>query len=44
VNKPENEDIGGEYREFDTEDLNFQPEFAEGADIGKSSLFPFDAC
>jgi hypothetical protein len=24
VNEPENEDVGGEYREFDTEDLNFQ--------------------
>jgi hypothetical protein len=44
VNEPENEDVGSEYREFDTEDPNFQQEFAEDADVGKSSLFPFDAC
>jgi hypothetical protein len=40
VNEPENEDVGGEYREFDAEEPDCQQEFADG---GKSSLFPFDA-
>ena len=44
VNKPENEDVRDEYREFDAEDPDCQQEFAEDADGGKSSLFPFDAC
>jgi hypothetical protein len=44
VNKPENKDVEGEYREFDAEDLDCQQEFAEDADGGKSSLFPFNAC
>jgi hypothetical protein len=44
VNKPENEDVGGEYGEFDAEEPDYQQEFAEDADGGKSSLFPFDAC
>jgi hypothetical protein len=43
VNESENDDVGGEYREFDTEDPDWQQEFAEDADGGKSSLFPFDA-
>jgi hypothetical protein len=38
------DEFGGEYREFDAEDLNYQQEFAENADGGKSNLFPFDAC
>lgn len=44
VNEPENEDVGGEYREFDAEDPDGQQEFAEDADGGKSDLIPFDAC
>jgi hypothetical protein len=44
VNEPENEDIGNEYRKFDTEDLNYQQEFLEDADGGKSNLIPFHAC
>jgi hypothetical protein len=40
VNEPENEDVGGEYREFDAEELDCQQEFLEDADGGKSSLFP----
>jgi hypothetical protein len=44
VNEPENEDVGGKYREFDAEELDYQQEFTEDADGGKSSLFPFDAC
>jgi hypothetical protein len=44
VNKPENEDVGGEYREFDTKDPDSQQEFAEDANEGKSDLIPFDAC
>jgi hypothetical protein len=43
VNEPENEDVRGEYREFNAEELNYQQEFAEDTDGGKSSLFPFDA-
>jgi hypothetical protein len=43
VNEPENEDVGGEYREFDAKEPDCQQEFAEDADGGKSSLFPFDA-
>jgi hypothetical protein len=38
------EDIGDEYREFDAEDPNYQQEFAEGTNGGKSNLIPFDAC
>jgi hypothetical protein len=41
VNELEND--GGEYREFNAEDPDCQQEFAEDADGGKSSLFPFDA-
>jgi hypothetical protein len=37
-------EFGGENREFNVEDLNCQQDFAEDADGGKSSLFPFDAC
>jgi hypothetical protein len=44
VNEPENEDVGGEHREFDAEEPPCQQEFAEDVDGGKSSLFPFDAC
>jgi hypothetical protein len=44
VNELENEDVGGEYREFDAEKPDCQQEFAEDADGGKSSLFPYDAC
>jgi hypothetical protein len=29
VNEPENEDIRGEYREFDAEDMDGQQEFTE---------------
>jgi hypothetical protein len=43
VNEPKNEDIGNEYRKFDTEDPNYQ-EFLEDADRGKSNLIPFHAC
>ena len=43
VNEPENEDVGDEYHEFDAEDQNYQQEFAEDADGGKSNLIPFDA-
>ena len=43
VNEPENEDVGGEYREFDPEDPNYEQEFAKDADGGKSNLIPFDA-
>ncbi|CAD6265149.1 unnamed protein product [Miscanthus lutarioriparius] len=43
VNEPEDEDAGGEYREFDPKDPNFQQEFAEDVDGGKSNLIPFDA-
>jgi hypothetical protein len=43
VNKPENEDAGGEYHEIDAEKPDCQQEFAKDADGGKSSLFPFDA-
>jgi len=36
VNEPENEDVGGQYREFEAipEILNCQQEFAEDADRG----------
>jgi hypothetical protein len=44
VNEPENEDVGGEYREFDAEYPDGQQEFVEDADGGKSSLFSFGAC
>jgi hypothetical protein len=44
VNEPENEDVEGEYHEFDAEDPDGQQEFTEDTDEGKSSLFPFDAC
>jgi hypothetical protein len=44
VNEPEDKDVGGEYREFHAEDPDCQQEFAEDADGGKSSLFPFNAC
>jgi hypothetical protein len=43
VNEPKNEDIGGEYREFNAEEPDCQQEFAEDVDRGKSSLFSFDA-
>jgi hypothetical protein len=32
------DEFGGEYRKFDAEDLNYQQEFAEDADGGKSNL------
>ena len=38
VNEPENEDVGGQYREFDAEDPNYQQEFAKDADGGKYNL------
>jgi len=41
VNEPENENVGDEYREFDTKDLDCQHELAEDANEGKSNLFPF---
>jgi hypothetical protein len=44
VNEPKNEDVGGEYCEFDAKDPDGQQEFAEDADGNKSSLFPFDTC
>jgi hypothetical protein len=44
VNEPENENVEGKYREFDTKDTDCQWEFLEDADGDKSSLFPFDAC
>jgi hypothetical protein len=44
VNEPENEDVGGEYREFDAEDPDGQQEFAEDTDGDKSDLIPFDVC
>jgi hypothetical protein len=44
VNEPKNENVRGEYREFNAEDPDCQQEFLEDADGGKSSLFPFDAC
>ena len=44
VSEPENEDVGDEYREFDTEDPNYKQEFLEDVDGGKSNLIPFDAC
>ena len=44
VNEPEDEDAGGEYREFDPKDPNFRQEFAEDVDGGKSNLILFDAC
>ena len=44
LNKPEDEDVGGEYRDFDAGDPNNRREFAEDADGGKSNLIPFDAC
>jgi hypothetical protein len=44
VNEPENEYDGGKYREFDTEDPDYQPEFLEDANGDKSNIFPFDAC
>jgi hypothetical protein len=44
VNEPENKEVRGEYREFDTEDSDGQQEFAEDTDRGKSDLIPFDAC
>jgi hypothetical protein len=43
VNELEDEDVGGEYREFNAEDSDCQQEFLEDTDGGKSSLFPFDA-
>jgi hypothetical protein len=42
VNESENEDAGGEYREFDAEEPDCQQKFSEDPDGGKSSLFPFD--
>jgi hypothetical protein len=44
VNELQNEDVGGEYREFDAEDPDCQQEFLDDADGGKSRLFPFDVC
>jgi hypothetical protein len=44
VNESENEDVRGEYREFNTKEPNYQQEFAEDADRGKSNLILFDAC
>jgi hypothetical protein len=44
VNEPENEDIEGEYCEFDAEDPDGQQEFAEDADGGNFDLISFDAC
>jgi hypothetical protein len=44
VNESENEDVGGEYREFNAEELDCQQEFAEDIDGDKFNLFPFDAC
>jgi hypothetical protein len=44
VNEPEDEDVGGEYREFDAEDPDYQREFLEDVDGGKSNQFPFNAC
>jgi hypothetical protein len=44
VNELENEDVEGEYHEFDAEDLDYQQEFLEDADEGKSNIFSFDAC
>jgi hypothetical protein len=44
VNEPENEYVGGKYREFDTEDSDCQQEFLEDADGDKSNIFSFDAC
>jgi hypothetical protein len=44
VNEPEHRDVGGEYREFNAEEPDYQQEFAKDADRGKFSLFPFDAC
>jgi hypothetical protein len=44
VNESENEDVGGEYHEFNTQDPDCQQEFLEDADGSKSDLFPFDAC
>jgi hypothetical protein len=41
VNKSENEDVRGEYREFDPEDPNYEQGFAEDTDGGKSNLIPF---
>jgi hypothetical protein len=38
------DEYGGEYCEFDTEDPNYQQEFSEDTDGGKSNIFPFDAC
>jgi hypothetical protein len=38
------DEFGGEYREFDVENPNYQQEFAEDVDGGKSNLFSFDAC
>jgi hypothetical protein len=46
----EHEDLGGheefgrQYREFDPEDPNYQQEFVEDADGGKSIIILFDAC
>ena len=37
------EEFGGQYREFDPENLNYEQEFAEDTDGGKSNLIPFDA-
>ena len=43
MNEPENEDVGGEYREFDPEEPNYEQEFAEDAGGGKSNLILFNA-
>jgi hypothetical protein len=43
VNEPEDEDVRGEYHEFDPEDPNHEQEFAEDAVKGKSNLILFDA-
>jgi hypothetical protein len=44
VNEPEDDDVEGEYREFNAEDTDYQQEFLEDIDGGKSNLFSFDAC
>ena len=40
VNKPENENVGDEYHEFDVENPDCQQEFAKDADGDKSNRFP----
>jgi hypothetical protein len=44
VHEPENENIGDEYHKFDAENPNYQHEFAEDADGGKSNIIFFDVC